>query len=205
MREKGQKDMARYPKLYSPWPYKRHAGKGKQTIMRPQAHEDAVVDQFLEWYNSEHETEFSVLEKPKPPAALAQHDGKFMWIEHADIYRSSEEAREEGAAVTPGETLYEGQEHPIDEPDKTTVSAFVTTLDQKISKDSYDKMFEKYGSGILVLTGRDHLVNESTKDCITEQLQMENFPNEKGQFQTVYLGYRSMDDLAFIEIEYQSF
>ena len=169
-----------------------------------QAHEDAVIDQFLGWYNSKHGTEFCVFEKPEPPDALAQHDDKFMWIEHADIYRSSEEAREERAAVTSGETPYERQEHPICEPDKRTAFAFITTLTKKLSKDSYDKWFEKYGPGILLLTERDLLFNDSTWDCITEQLKVHNFRNDKGYFETVYLGYRSMGGLAFIEVEYQN-
>ncbi len=168
-----------------------------------QAHEDAVVDQFIEWYNSKNGTGFSVFEKPEPPDALAQHDGKFIWIEHADIYRSLEEAREERAAVTPGEIPYERQEHPIYEPDKRTAFAFVTTLTKKLSKNSYDKFFKKYGPGILVLTERDPLFNESTWDCITEQLKVEKFQNDKGYFQTVYLGYRRMGGLEFIEVEYQ--
>lgn len=169
-----------------------------------QAHEDAVIDQFLEWYNLKHGTKFEVFEKPDPPDALAQHDGKFVWIEHADIYRSSEEAREERAAVTPGENPYERKEHPIYDPDKRTAFAFAATLRKKLSKNSYDIWFEQYGPGILVLTERDPLFDESTWDCISDKLKVEIIQNDKGYFHTVYLGYRSMGGLAFIEIEYQN-
>lgn len=151
-----------------------------------QAHEDAVIDQFLEWYNSKNGTNFKVFEKPQPPDALAQDDGKFIWLEHADIYRNSEEAREERSAVTPGEIPYERRDL-IYEPDKRTAFAFIATLTNKLSKNSYNIWFEKYGPGILILTERDPLFNESTLDCITEELKTANLQSDQGYFHTVYL------------------
>ena len=169
-----------------------------------QSHEDAVIEQFLEWYNSKNQTQFEVIQKPEPPDAIAQYGDKTIWIEHADIYRSTEEAREERSAVTPGETPYNRQEHPIYEPGKRTAFAFVSTLRKKIRKDSYEKWFNIYGPGILILTERDPLFTQSTWDCITEKLESESFQTDKGYFETVYLGYRSMGSLAFIEVEYQN-
>ena len=169
-----------------------------------QAHEDAVIDHFLKWYNAKHGTKFEVIEKPEPPDAVSQHENNFIWIEHADIYRSSEEAREERSAVTPGETPYERQEHPIDEPDKRTSFAFVSTLNKKLSKNSYSKWYKKYGPGFLILTERDPLFDQSTWDCITKTLKSESFENDKGYFNKVYLGYRSFSGFAFVEVEYQN-
>jgi hypothetical protein len=178
-------------------------------IMKPrkkiqQGHEDAVIDQFLSWYNSKHRTEFKVFEKPQPPDALARDKDKVIWIEHADIYRSWGEAREERSAVTPGETPYERQEHPIFEPDKRVSAAFISTMDKKLSKDSYEKWYEKYGPGILVLTERDPLFDQSTWDSMSSELDSCSFENDKGYFKEAFLGYRSRGGLAFIEIEYQN-
>jgi len=169
-----------------------------------QTHEDAVVDQFLSWYNSKHETKFKVIDKPEPPDAVAQENEKYLWIEHADIYRSSEEAREERSTVTPGEKPYERQEHPIVEPNKRVAVAFVSTLNNKLSKDSYEKWYEKYGPGILVLTERDPLFDQSTWDCISTELDSCSFEHDKGYFKEVFLGYRSMGGLAFIEVKYRN-
>jgi len=168
-----------------------------------QAHEDAVIEQFLSWYNSKHRTEFKIVEKPQPPDAVAQAHDVYIWIEHADIYRSSEEAREERSAVTPGETPYERQEHPIYEPDKRTAFAFASTLNKKLSKDSYVKWFKKYGPGILILTERDPLFNQSTWDCITEKLKSCSFEADRGHFKNIFLGYRSMEGISFIEVNYR--
>ena len=168
------------------------------------AHEDAVIEQFLVWYNSKHGTEFKVFEKPEPPDALARDNGKVIWIEHADIYRSWEEAREERSAVTPGETPYERQEHPIIKPDKRAAAAFVSTMNSKLSKSSYEKWYNKYGHGILVLTERDPLFDQSTWDCISEELDSFCFDDDKGYFKETVFGYRSMGSLAFIVVKYQN-
>ena len=168
-----------------------------------QAHEESVIEQFLAWYNSKHGTAFRVIEKPQPPDALAQDHEKYIWIEHADIYRSREEAREERSAVTPGETPYERQEHPIYEPDKRTAVAFVSTLNKKLSKDSYDKWFKKYGPGILILTERDPLFDQSTWNCIIEKVNAHFFEDDKGYFERVFFGYRSMEGISFIEVDYR--
>lgn len=168
------------------------------------AHEDAVIEQFLTWYNSKHGTEFKVFDKPQPPDALARDNDQVIWIEHADIYRSWEEAREERSAVTQGETQYDRLEHPIIEPDKRTAAAFVTTINKKLSKSSYEKWYKKYGPGFLILTERDPLFDQSTWDCISEELDSFSFDNDKGYFKKVIFGYRSMRSLAFIEVKYQN-
>jgi hypothetical protein len=167
-----------------------------------QAHEDSVIELFLEWYNAENQTQFTVINKPEPPDAIVQYGNKTIWIEHADIYRSTEEAREERSAVTPGETPYYRQEHPIHEPDIRIAFAFISILKKKLLKDSYEKWFKIYGPGILILTERDPLFSQSTWDCITEKLESESFQNDKGYFETVYLGYRSMNSLAFMRVDY---
>jgi len=166
-----------------------------------QAHENAVIDSFLTWFNSKHGTNFKIMDKPDPPDAIVQDGDKYFWIEHADIYRSWEEAREERSAVTPCENPYERQEHPIGNPDKRTAIAFVSTLNSKLSKDSYEKWHNKYGQGILILTERDPLFNQSTWECINEHLNSSTFDNDRGFFKKIFMGYRCAIGLDFIEVE----
>ena len=168
-----------------------------------QAHEDAVIDEFLSWYNSKYKTRFKIIEKPDPPDAIAKDEDRYIWIEHADIYRSSEEAKEERSEVTLGEEPYARQEHPICEPDKRTAIAFISTLRKKLSKHSYDKWSEKYGRGILILTERDPLFSQSTWDVISTDVNSFTFEDDKGYFKNVFLGYRSMGRLDFIDVLYK--
>ena len=169
------------------------------------SHEDAVIGEFLSWYNSKHKTKFKVIERPKEqPDAIVQDENKYIWIEHADIYRSLEEAKAERSAVTAGEKPYERQERLIHEPDKRTAIAFVSTLKKKLPKTSYEKCTEKYGQGILILNERDALFNQSTLDCILTEFKSCTFEYDKGYFKKVFLGYRSTGGLAFIDMEYQN-
>ena len=164
-----------------------------------QMHEDDVIEQFLSWHNSKCKTQFTVIEKPEPPDAIAKDGNNYIWIEHADIYRSMEEAKQERSTVTPGEEPYERQEYPIFEPDKRTAVAFEKILLKKLSKKSYSKFAEKYGLGILLLTERDPLFSKSTLNCIGDRLKSCDF-NNKGYFGSVYLGYRNMSNLVFVEV-----
>ena len=83
------------------------------------AHEHNVIRQFVTWLNSATSSHFRVKAKPHPPDAVLRDQCclRWVWVEHADIYRSGEEAHEERLAV-PGEKDYFHIEHPIVEPDQ---------------------------------------------------------------------------------------
>jgi len=172
--------------------------KPREQIMR--AHEDAVIEVFIKWLNSKQGTNFKVISKPDPPDAIAQDGNQYIWIEHADIFRSWEEARETISSVTPGEDPYERKEHPIFSPDQRIALAFIATLNKKLSKTSYETWYKKYGQGFLILTEQDPLFNQSSWECINEHLAESNFDNDKGYFKSVFLGYRCMIGLDFIEV-----
>ncbi|MBW2621988.1 MAG: hypothetical protein JRD68_03715 [Deltaproteobacteria bacterium] len=165
-------------------------------------HEKSIIDQFLSWYNIKQGTEFEVVRRPDPPDAIAQDNSNIIWIEHTDIYRSAEEAKEERSFATPGETPYERQERPIRSPDKRIALSFVRNLNKKLSKESYYRNFKALGPGLLVLTERDPLFSQSTWDCILAEIDSYCFANDKGYFQSVFLGYRSKGGLSFLEVEY---
>jgi len=76
-------------------------------------HENYVATQFLGWYNKRYRGNYIIIAKPDPPDAIATSNRKTIWIEHGDIYRSWDEAREEYSAVVPGEKFFPHSEHPI--------------------------------------------------------------------------------------------
>jgi len=173
--------------------------------MRPRdqvkdAHEDAVIAQFVERLNNQSGKRYQVISKPEPPDAVLKCDGEYKWLEHADVYRSAEEAHEERSAVTPGELKHIHSEHPITETDERLASALCVMLQKKLSMGSYSEPYGKYGPGILLLTERDALFNKSTLQCICDRLQDCKYPNDKGFFAKVYLGVRSKDGLAFVRL-----
>jgi hypothetical protein len=170
------------------------------------AHEHDVIRQFVTWLNSTTSSHFRVKAKPDPPDAVLcdQCCSRWVWVEHADIYRSGEEAHEERSLAVPKEKDYFHIEHPIVEPDQRVATAFIETLGDKLQKTSYACAFETYGPGILILTERDPLFTGSTIKCIHEELTAYDFSADLGCFEHVYLGYRSIGGLRFESIRYKS-
>ncbi len=163
-------------------------------------HEGCVIEAFVCWYNAQTAQRFSIVARPNPPDAVVQFEDTKLWIEHADVYRGPEEAREEYAYATLGESDYDHSERPIVEPDERTTIALLAILDKKLAKESYKEFFEKFGKGLLLLTERDPLFSESTMECIRERLREHNFSKDRGYFKEAYIGYRlSLRENLFFE------
>ena len=170
------------------------------------AHEDDVIRQFIAWLNSTTSSHFRVAARPDPPNAVLCDEccSRWVWVEHADIYRSGDEAHEERSLAVAGEKDYFHKEHPIVEPDLRLATHFVEIFGDKLQKSSYACVFETYGPGILVLTERDPLFTGSTFERIQEELTAHDFSADLGCFEHVYFGYRSFGGLRFEPIRYKS-
>jgi hypothetical protein len=111
---------------------------------------------------------------------------RWLWVEHADIYRSGEEAHEERSLAASEEKDYFHTRHPIVEPDQRLAIAFVETLRDKLQKSSYTCAFKTYGPGILILTERDPLFTGSTVERIYKEIAADEFSGDLGYFSDVY-------------------
>jgi len=154
------------------------------------AHEIAVIDAFVRWYSAATSKNFRIIDRPDPPDAIIQCGSTKRWIEHADVYRNSEEAREEYSYVTPGEKPFDHSEHPILEPDKRIAMACAEVLRKKLTKTSYREFYEEFVGGILLLTERDPSFSESTLECIKDEVTCHDFSGSRGYFTEAYIGYR---------------
>ena len=100
------------------------------------AHEDDVIRQFIAWLNSTTSSHFRVAARPDPPNAVLCDEccSRWVWVEHADIYRSGDEAHEERSLAVAGEKDYFHKEHPIVEPDLRLATHFVEIFGDKLQK-----------------------------------------------------------------------
>jgi len=163
-------------------------------------HENYVVSQFIAWYNKRYRSNYTIVDKPDPPDAIARSNRRTLWLEHCDIYRSGDEAREEYSAIVPGEKFVPHSEHPIFDPDERTASALLALIGNKISKTSYDKYAEKYGKGVLIATERDPLFSDSTIQTIKRKIHSANIDIVPSHFRSVYLGFRVRNGLEFTKL-----
>ena len=171
-----------------------------------EAHENDVIQQLVDWLNFTTSSHFRVTTRPDPPDAVLCDEccSRWVWAEHADIYRSAEEAHEERSLAVPGEKDYFHTEHPIVEPDQRLAIAFVERLHDKVQKSSYACAFETYGPGILILTERDPLFTGCTIERIQAELAVYDFSGDLGYFKDVYFGYRSLSGVRFERTRYKS-
>jgi hypothetical protein len=164
------------------------------------SHENYVTNQFLIWYNKRYRGNYIIIEKPDPPDAIACSKNKTIWIEHGDIYRSWDEAREEYSAVIHDEKYILHLEHPIREPDEKTAIALLELIENKKYKQSYEKYAIKYGKGILVANERDPLFDDWTICTIKRKTQDINSDYDLGFFKAVYLSFRTKSGLNFLKL-----
>jgi len=175
--------------------------------MRPRdrisdAHQNAVIDQFVEWLNLDKNTNFKVLERPDPPDAIIFNGKTTTWVEHCDLYRSSDEARSELSFVTPGEKHIPHSENPISDPDNRIAQQLVKRIKDKLTKSSYADSFCKYGRGYLVISERDPLFDNDSLKAIDMVIESSTFNEDKKYIKEVYLAVRGTDRLIFLRVNY---
>lgn len=166
------------------------------------AHESAVIDDFVTWLNRKHGTDWRVIDRPDPPDAIIEDGEVRSWVEHTDLYRHWEEARSETSFITPGKEHIPHSENPIFDPDRRTAMALMDTLKKKLSNRSYRSAYGKYGRGYLVISERDPLFDHATVeeiDRITEEVMI---TGDIGFFKKVYLATHGQDGLVYGEITY---
>lgn len=150
-----------------------------------QRHEYAILTLFAQHLSSLAGSTYELVEQPDPPdGVLRCQSGQSIWVEVADIYRSADEAHEERSHVTPGEDRFVHREHPILSPDERTAVAAISVINNKIAKDSYQPISEKYGLGILITCERDPLFDENTLAEIRDRVR-----NEMTRLRSVSKGF----------------
>ncbi|TKS57969.1 MAG: hypothetical protein EWM72_03325 [Nitrospira sp.] len=156
-----------------------------------QGHEYAILTLFAQHLSSLTRLTYELVEQPDPPdGVLRSQSGQYIWVEVADIYRSVDEAHEERSHVTLGEDLFVHREHPIVSPDERTAIAAISVIKNKIAKNNYQPISEKYGLGILIACERDPLFDENTLTEIQERVCNEMIRLQsisKGFLREVYL------------------
>jgi hypothetical protein len=150
-----------------------------------QRHEYVILTLFAQHLSSLTGSTYELVDQPDPPdGVLRSQSGQSIWVEVADIYRSVDEAHEERSHVTPGEDRFIHREHPIVSPDERTAVAAISVINNKIAKDSYQPISEKYGLGILIACERDPLFDENTLTEIRDRVC-----NEMNRLRSVSKGF----------------
>lgn len=167
------------------------------------AHEDAVIQQFVDWLNIEKSTNYKITEKPDPPDALIVDGRKVTWVEQTDLYGSMDEARSEITYLSKVEShIPHDTDTPVMNPEINIASVLLDLMKDKLSKSSYIPYKKKYGKGYLVISERDPYFDRQTIEAIDLITENSLIPNDKRCFKGVFLAIRNQNGLAFGEIRY---
>ncbi|MCA1717892.1 MAG: hypothetical protein LC781_14100 [Actinobacteria bacterium] len=135
-------------------------------------HEQAVVTDFLGWYNSISGTKFVVVAEPDPPEAVARYEDKHIWLEVADVFW-----------VVAQPTLFK----------------LVNVLSDKLAKASYKPFYESYGPGILLLAVHNPWFDEQTITTMRSQCSAVNWSDNLKLFGKVFIAFFSSEGRTFYE------
>ena len=164
------------------------------------AHEKAVITEFIVWLNGQTGKQYVLGERPDPPDAILHSGDETTWVEHADIYRSADEAHEDRSFAIGDEPPFVHRENPICEPDTRIAKCLIQVLEKKLQKSSYRKIYEEKGAGILLLTLRDPLFDDWTIAAIEKALDGYRAEDDHGFFEFVVLGIWTNGGMRFAKI-----
>jgi hypothetical protein len=168
------------------------------------AREEGIINEFRQWLNQEQSTDYQLAACPDPPDAILRSSRGTSWIEHADVLRNKNEAHELFSMMNRNESPYKHPGLAIDGYDALP-DAFISTLQSKLQKESYDGVKNEYGPGILLLCEMDPLFDEWTLNSITENVEtyLQAYPaGGRGNFSHVYLRYwhNTLREYTFVKI-----
>jgi hypothetical protein len=169
-----------------------------------QAHERAVVDDFVRWLNQTTGSNWTVSEHSDPPDAIITDGYTTSWVEHADLYRDWKEARSEMSFVVPVKAHIPHPNQPVYDPDRQIADAFMELLQDKLSKNSYRSVHGRYGQGFLVISERDQLFGNDTIAVISRVTDEKCISGDLGYFGKIYLAFRVSHGMDYAEVTYRN-
>ena len=151
-------------------------------------HEKSVLVNFKKYY-AVFGKEIKILEKPEPPDAIISINGKITWIEITDAFFSAELAESITSHVADDKAhkpVPKERRFCVD-PDEQFSSVLESVIIEKYDKVSIGKIYEKYGSGIL-LVGIINPFSDAKELIISEKAKIINAIKLKEQrFSGIYL------------------
>jgi len=149
--------------------------------MPDRASEGRTAERFARWLSQTTGTEYTVSHGDDPPDFLLHPTG---WLEVSDIYLNQKQAK--FLNVPPEKSFRLIGEGPLDE----TALRLVDKLDEKLGKESYERVCADRGKGILLLTCQDLIFTAVNLDQVHQTLASFRASNDRGFFETAYFEYQ---------------
>lgn len=168
------------------------------TNRRPiqQAHERALVRDFLNWLNSRRSTQYVVISEPNPPEAIIRSVRVTRWVEVTDVFWTDDYARDLYSYATLGETYKPVGRGPYQDMDDQFARNFVKVLHRKLTNKSYKPFFDQYGRGYLVLC-MQHIWFDGNTIQVMKEYWDKTKKQDLGYFKEAYITFSSLNHRYF--------
>ncbi|WP_139249147.1 MULTISPECIES: hypothetical protein [Halomonadaceae] len=155
------------------------------------AHEKSVLDSFGGYLLAQG-INLTVIDRPDPPDAIVNLDGKRSWIEITDAFQSADWAKSITSYAAEDKTHVSYKRGLITEPDQQACSQVKEVILKKYRKGTMKQLMQSYGQGILLvgsytpLTMPEEIIDQAGVSINTELSQ------ESSIFSSIYL-YRNSE------------
>lgn len=150
-------------------------------LMTATLSEKLQADRFKQWFFEQIKICYVITDGPDPPDFLLDSSTRKTWLEVTDIYLNDDQAE----FLNSKRQSYSFDGSPDDEP----ALRLLSQLNRKLSKISYQPIFEQRGKGILLLTCKDIMFDEVNLARVHESFPFSPF-EDQGFFERAYFAYR---------------
>lgn len=152
-------------------------------------HERFQVGLLLDALNARHKSDYVVISEPDPPEAIIKSRRTKRWVEVVTIFLNDDFARDLNSFATEGEQHYSISGTLIVGPDEQFTKRFVSTVQDKLQKKSYEEFRDSFGPGYLLVSIHNPFFDDNTLTMIQEQWCASKL-NDLRCFRSIYLTYR---------------
>jgi hypothetical protein len=147
--------------------------------------EKLQADRFKQWFFEQTKICYAITDGPNPPDFLLDSSTHKTWLEVTDIYLNDDQAE---FLNSPKRRSYSFHGSPDE-----IALRLLNQLSQKLSKASYQRIFEQRGKGTLLLTCEDLMFDEVNLARVHESFPFSPL-GDRGFFERAYFAYRLSRD-----------
>ena len=164
--------------------------EGENNVPNPVS-ETRIAERFATWLSQTTGRQYIISPGGDPPDFIMEPNG---WLEVSDIYLRDQQAKFLNVAT---ERSF-GFSGPLDE----TALRLIAKLEEKLGKQSYERVNTQRGKGILLLTCQDCFFDVVNLAQVHRVLASFRPTNDRGFFQTAYFEYQLPGEDTTYEVVY---
>jgi hypothetical protein len=149
-----------------------------------------VVRELVAALNHRHRASYSVIAEPEAIEAVIQSGSTVRWVEVVTAWWNKAEARDAFSFATPGETHVPGNTGLLVDMTAQFSSSFAEAVQNKLSKESYLPIKEKYGQGYLAVSVQFPFFDSNSFPNMQAAWEARSY-RDLECFRSIYLVYRA--------------